>query len=82
MRSIFGVLSLLVVVAIIGVLAKKQTSAIGEVKVPQVAGETPAITLKLAPHATGLQQSQKIQQQFKSAAEAAAQENRTLPDEK
>ena len=38
MRSIFGVLSLLIVVAIIGVLAKKQMTSINEIKVPAVPG--------------------------------------------
>lgn len=82
MRSIFGVLSLLIVVAIIGVLAKKQMTSINEIKVPAVAGSTPGVTIKVDPNATVQQQSQQIQQQFKSAAEAAVQQPRSMPDEK
>ena len=82
MRSIFGVLSLLIVVAIIGVLAKKQMTSINEIKVPAVAGSTPGVTIKVDPNATVQQQSQQIQQQFKSAAEAAVQQPRLMPDEK
>ena len=82
MRSIFGVLSLLIVVAIIGLLAKKQMTSINEIKVPAVAGSTPGVTIKVDPNATVQQQSQQIQQQFKSAAEAAVQQPRPMPDEK
>ena len=82
MRSIFGVLSLLIVVAIIGILAKKQMTSINEIKVPAVADSTPGVTIKVDPNATVQQQSQQIQQQFKSAAEAAVQPPRAIPDEK
>ena len=82
MRSIFGVLSLLIVVAIIGVLAKKQMTSINEIKVPAVAGYPPAVAIKVDLNATVQQQSQQIQQQFKSAAEAAVQQPRPMPEEK
>lgn len=82
MRSIFGVLSLLIVVAIVGVLAKKQMTSINEIKVPAVASEVPGVTLKVDPNATVQQQSQQIQQQFKAAAEAAVQQPRAMPDDK
>ena len=82
MRSIFGVLSLLIVVAIIGILAKKQMTSINEIKVPTVAGSTPDVSIKVDPNSTVQQQSQQIQQQFKSAAEAAVQQPRPMPDEK
>ena len=82
MRSIFGVLSLLIVLAIIGVLAKKQMTSINEIKVPAVAGTPPDVVIKVDPNAAVQQQSQHIQQQFKSAAEAAVQQPRAMPDEK
>ncbi len=82
MRSIFGVLSLLIVLAIVGVLAKRQMTSINEVKVPAVAGSAPGVSLKVDPNATVQQQSQQIQQQFKSAAAAAVQQPRPMPDEK
>lgn len=82
MRSIFGVVSLLLVVAIIGMLAKKQMTSLNAIKVPQTAASAPGITLQVDPNATVQQQSQQLQQQFKSAAEAAVQQPRPMPDDK
>lgn len=78
MRSIFGILSLLVVLAVIGILMKKQMGAVSEIKVVPATGTTVAVD----PGANVQQQSQQIQQQFKAAAEAAAQQPRPVPDEK
>ena len=71
MRSIFGVLSLLIVVAIIGVLAKKQMTSINEIKLPAVTGSPAGVAIKVDPNATVQQQSQQIQQQYKQAIDAA-----------
>ena len=79
MRALFGVVSLLLVLAIVGLLAKKQMSSVNEIKVPTIAGTTSA---PAQPGATGQQQSQNIQQQYKEAAEAAVQQPRTVPDDK
>lgn len=75
MRVVFGVLSLLLVVAVIGLLAKKQMKSVTEIHVP---------TLSASAAAGGnvQQQSQQIQQQFKAAAEAAVQQARPMPDDK
>ena len=75
MRVVFGVLSLLLVVAVIGFLAKKQMKSVTEIQVP---------TLPASAAAGGnvQQQSQQIQQQFKAAAEAAVQQARPMPDDK
>ena len=81
MRSIFGVLSLLLVLAIVGMLAKKQLGAVQEIKVPTVAG-APAVTISVDPTSTAAQQSQQIQQQVKAAVEAAVQQPRVMPEEK
>jgi hypothetical protein len=70
MRAIFGVVGLLVVVLIVGVLAKKQLSA---GVAPPVAG----VPGSSAPAATPQQQVQ----QFKQAAEAAMQQPRPMPEE-
>jgi membrane protein involved in colicin uptake len=78
MRSILGIVSLLLVLAIVGVLAKKQLSAVNDIKVPGATGNPIAVS----PSGNVQQQSQQIQQQFKSAAEAAVQQPRPLPDEK
>ncbi|MCF8210596.1 MAG: hypothetical protein K9K38_14530 [Rhodoferax sp.] len=78
MRSIFGIVSLLVVLGIVGVLAKKQLGATREIKLPaSVAVPGVSGTPGDAP-----QTPQQIQQQFKSAAEAALQQPRPGADEK
>ena len=70
MRAIFGVLSLLVVVAIVGMLAKKQLSAGVAPRGPGTeAGST-------APAATPRQQVQ----QFEQAVQGAVQQPRPMPD--
>jgi hypothetical protein len=79
MRALFGVVGLLIVLAIVGMLAKKQMSSVNEIKVPTVAGAT---STSAQPGATVQQQSQNIQQQYKEAAEAAVQQPRTVPDDK
>ena len=76
MRMIFGVLSLLFVVAVIAFMSKKQVSSISEIKVP---GAPASIA---APSGNVQQQSQQIQQQFKAAAEAAMQPARTESEAK
>lgn len=84
MRMIFGVLSLLFVVAVLGFLAKKQLASVNEIKVPNIS--TPAsggpATPSVNPSGNVQQQSQQIQQQFKAATEAAMQQSRPMPDEK
>ena len=89
MRMIFGVLSLLFVVAVVGFLAKKQLASVSEIKVPSVSG--PGVSASgtvgtavpsVNPTGNVQQQSQQIQQQFKAAAEAAMQQARPMPDEK
>ena len=75
MRIVFSVLSLLVVVAIIGVLAKKQLGGATPAAAPAATG-APAGT----PVLTGTPQQQV--QQFRQAAEAAVQQARPMPDDK
>ena len=80
MRMIFGVLSLLFVVAVIAFMSKKQVSSINEIKVP---GATASSAAPSANNSGNVQQqSQQIQQQFKAAAEAALQPARTQPETK
>ncbi len=81
MRSIFGVLSLVIVMGIVGWLAKKQMGSVNAIQVPVVvspgdssAAGTAAIPMPGANLTGNAQaQSQQLQQQFKAAAEAAAQ---------
>jgi UPF0716 family protein affecting phage T7 exclusion len=69
MRAMFGVLGLLLVLAIVGLLAKKQLST--SIAVPTA-----------TPGATVQQQSQQVQQQVKESVEAAMQQARPVPDDK
>ncbi|MFI5446028.1 hypothetical protein [Polaromonas sp. UC242_47] len=79
MRAVFSILSLLIVVAVIGVLAKKQFSA-APVKASAADGAVslPATT----PGATPQQQSQQIQQQVRQTLENAMQQARPMPEDK
>ena len=70
MRAIFTIVGLVVVLAIVGVLAKKQLGAGGA---PQAADGAGAA----APAGTPQQQVQ----QFQKAAESAMQQPRPMPDE-
>jgi hypothetical protein len=69
MRIVFGVLSLLVVVAIVGVLAKKQLTA----------GVAPATTTQGVTTPSGTPQQQV--QQYQKALEGAMQQARPMPEE-
>lgn len=69
MRAIFGVLSLLMVVAVIAVLAKKQLSP-APVKPAPADGATPQ------------QQSQQIQNQVRQSLETTMQQARPMPEDK
>jgi hypothetical protein len=70
MRAIFGVLGLLVVVAIVGMLAKKQLDA----GVAPQAGDTPEAAV---PAGTPQQQVQQVQQ----AVQGVMQQARPMPDD-
>ena len=69
MRALFGIASLLIVLAIVGVLAKKQL------------GGSTAVVPGAAPSATPQQQSQQIQQQVQQSVEGAMQQVRPMPDD-
>ncbi|MDB5891440.1 MAG: hypothetical protein JWP47_2271 [Polaromonas sp.] len=83
MRSLFGVLSLLVVLALVGALVKKQLAssrqAVPALAVPAHAAGSDASAPAAA---TVREQSQQIQQQYKQALEQAMQQPRAVPDEK
>ncbi len=81
MRAIFGVLSLLMVVAIIGVLAKKQLSPAPVKVAPADAGlAVPAPAA--AAGATPQQQSQQIQNQMRQSIDNTLQQARPMPEDK
>lgn len=79
MRALFGVLSLLMVVAIIGVLAKKQLSPAPVKLAPTDAGlAVPAPAAGVTPQ----QQSQQIQNQVRQSIETTMQQARPMPEDK
>jgi hypothetical protein len=81
MKAIFSILGLLIVVAITGVLVKKQLSATSTTSVKSQMDSqvsVPATT----PGATPQQQSLQVQQQVKQSLEAAMQQARPVPDDK
>lgn len=80
MKAIFSILGLLIVVAITGLLAKKQLGATSEITVKPQEG-APISLPAAAPSATVQQQSQQIQQQVKQSVEAAMQKTRPMPDD-
>ena len=83
MRVVFGLMSLLIVLVVVGVLAKKQLGALSKAPVrPQNpvlvdSGVTFPVT---TPGATPQVQSQKIQQ-VKQSLEAAMQQAHPMPDD-
>lgn len=75
MRALFGVLSLLIVVAVIGLLAKKQLGSMaGPPALPTPAGTAPAAA---AAPAT----PQQTVQQFQQAVQGQMQQARPMPDD-
>jgi hypothetical protein len=81
MRAIFSILSLLVVVALVGMLAKKQLHAVSDIH-PAVPANTPGSLPTTAPEATVQQQSLQVQQQVKRSVEESLQQTRPVPDDK
>ena len=73
MRAIFSIVSLLVVLAIVGILVKKQLGS--QVVTPAPAAGVPAVS----PGATPQMQSQQVQQQVKEAVQGSMQQARPMP---
>jgi hypothetical protein len=73
MRGVFGVLGLLIALAVVAVLAKKQMSAV-TVTVPGIASPEPGTTPQ--------QQSQQIQKQIGQSVENSLQQARPMPEDK
>ena len=85
MRMVFGILGLVITLAIVGMLTKKQLSAVNAIQVPTVAGSSGNAAdgnTATSNAATVQQQAVQIQQQYKAAAEAAMQQTRPMPDDK
>jgi hypothetical protein len=74
MRGLFGIVGLLLTLAIVGVLAKKQLTTVTRVAPPAGFASAPA-------GATVQQQSQLIQQQVKQSVENSLQQKHPMPDD-
>ncbi|MDO9200281.1 hypothetical protein [Rhodoferax sp.] len=80
MKTIFGVLSLLIVVAVVGTMVKKQLTGVTPISITQQeAGQAAAAS---APQGNAQQQSQQIQQQVRQSLDAAMQQARPVPEDK
>ncbi len=77
MRMVFGVLSLLVVVAVIGILAKQQFGSL-----TGALPATGASSVVSSPVATAQQQSLQLQNQVRKSVADAMQQARPEADEK
>ena len=75
MRGVFGVVGLLLTLAIVGVLAKKNLSSVTTVAPPAGMASAPA-------GATVKEQSQLLQQQVQQSVEATVQQARPMPEDK
>jgi hypothetical protein len=82
MRSIFGIVGVLVVLVIVSMLAKKQLSAVGQL--PQALPSMPGVAAPevSAPNASVAEQSQALQQQVKQSVESSLEKAQQLREEK
>ncbi len=81
MRAVFGLVGLVVALAIVGVLAKKQLAA---TRTPVPSLQLPAASdgaASPAPTGTVREQSQQVQQQVKQQMEGLMQQARPMPDD-
>jgi hypothetical protein len=80
MRAIFSIIGLVIVLVVVGLLAKKQLSSVSSaaITLPVDSGVVLPVT---TPGSTPQQQSQQIQEQVKKSLEAAMQA-RPMPDDK
>ncbi len=80
MRAVFGVVGLVVTLALVGVLVKKQLSAT-RAPVPSLQPAPGVSGAASAPTGTVRDQSQQIQQQVKEQMDSLMQQARPMPDD-
>ena len=80
MRAVFGVVGLVVALAVVGVVVKKQMSAM-RTPVPTLQTADPASAPTGASPGTVRDQGQQIQQQVKQQVEGLMLHARPMPDE-
>jgi type IV secretory pathway TrbF-like protein len=78
MKNVFGLISLLISLLLVGVLAKKQLNPVAKpaISLPDAAG---VLQSNAAPSANPVQPSAAIPEQVKQAVEAALQQARAVP---
>ena len=82
MKGLFGVVSLLLALVIVGVLVKQQLSATRQsVPLPSPAVPTTTDGGTRLPMGAVREQAQQTQQQYKQAVEAVMQPPRVMPDD-
>jgi hypothetical protein len=81
MRAIFSLVALLLVVAVIGMLAKKQLHTVADIH-PLPQDSSTGVVPTTEPGANLQQQSLQIQQQVKKAVEDSLQQTRAVADDK
>ena len=82
MRAVFGLVGLVVALAVVGVVIKKQMSAMrAPVPALQTTPGVGAAAPASAPTGTVRDQSQQMQQQVKQQVEGLMQQARPMPDE-
>lgn len=77
MRLVFGMISLLVVLAVVGMLAKKQLGAVAVLQKDALASQDAAGPTG----ASGTKNPQQLQEQVRQSLEAAMQRPRTVDSE-
>ncbi|MFN4120074.1 hypothetical protein [Acidovorax sp.] len=80
MRGMFGLVGLVVALALVGVLVKKQMSAT-RAPVPSLQPAPAVAGAASAPAATVREQSQQVQQQVKEQMDSLMQQARPMPDD-
>ena len=82
MRVIFSLAGLLIVLAIVGMLVKKQFGAMSVAPVQGSSAAAAGVSLPAVTPGVEVQvQSQQIQQQIKQSVEATMQQPRPMPDD-
>ncbi|WP_029524883.1 hypothetical protein [Polaromonas glacialis] len=81
MRLVFGMISLLTVLAVVGLLAKKQLAALTAKQDSALARQAAAVPAGSLGIKNPQLQSQQIQEQVRQSVEAAMQQPRTVDGE-
>lgn len=81
MRGAFGLIGLLLALAVVGVVVKKQLSAVPSPVLPAPPSAS-AAGQPVAPGGNAVDQSRQVQEQFRQALDGALRQARPLQDDK